>query len=179
MSDTDKTRVQLALLSFLLLVTIPAIALARPVIHRKASTSPRASISRPPVYLPTAYPVRTYWDGGEAGRLAYLAWLKESGARAAARAERPSGGAGGGGYTGRPDWYAIAECESGGRWDTQTGNGYWGGLQFSPETWFAYGGGPFDGEGPFPYSAEEQIAVAERVFADQGPGAWPSCFQWL
>jgi transglycosylase-like protein len=75
------------------------------------------------------------------------------------------------------DWYAIAACESGGDWAANTGNGYWGGVQFSPNTWFAYGGGPFDGIGPFPYSASAQIAVAERVLAGQGPSAWPSCFQ--
>jgi hypothetical protein len=81
--------------------------------------------------------------------------------------------------TGRADWYAIAQCESGGRWDINTGNGYWGGLQFAPHTWFAYGGGPFDGVGPFPYSAAQQIAVAERVLAGQGPGAWPHCYRSL
>jgi Transglycosylase-like domain len=81
----------------------------------------------------------------------------------------PSGGA---------DWYAIAHCESGGNWSVNTGNGFWGGLQFLPSTWFAFGGGPFNGVGPFPYSAASQIAVAERVLASQGPGAWPNCFQW-
>lgn len=78
---------------------------------------------------------------------------------------------------GVPDWDAIAFCESHGNWATNTGNGYWGGLQFAPSTWFSYGGGPFDGSGPFPYSREEQIAVAERVLAAQGPGAWPSCYR--
>ena len=82
-------------------------------------------------------------------------------------------------YGGRvPDWDAVAACESGGDWTINTGNGYWGGLQFAPTTWFAFGGGPFDGVGPFPYSMAEQIAVAERTLAGQGPGAWPVCFQW-
>jgi hypothetical protein len=79
---------------------------------------------------------------------------------------------------GQADWDAIAQCESGGVWSINSSNGYWGGLQFAPETWFAHGGGPFDGEGPFPYSREEQIVVAERVLAAQGPGAWPNCFVW-
>jgi hypothetical protein len=79
---------------------------------------------------------------------------------------------------GRADWYAIAACESGGRWDLNSQNGFWGGLQFLPSTWFAYGGGPFDGMGPFPYSAGQQIAVAERILAGQGPSAWPNCFRW-
>lgn len=80
--------------------------------------------------------------------------------------------------SGRADWQAIAACESGGNWAANTGNGYWGGLQFAPGTWFGNGGGPFDGSGPFPYSAGQQIAVAERVLASQGPGAWPHCFRW-
>jgi hypothetical protein len=81
-------------------------------------------------------------------------------------------------YSGQPDWDAIAACESGDRWDLNTGNGYWGGLQFAPGTWFAYGGGSFDGSGPFPYSRDEQIAVANRILAAQGPGAWPVCFRY-
>src|SRR5207247_10084198 len=80
--------------------------------------------------------------------------------------------------SGRADWFAIARCESGGRWSLNNGNGFWGGLQFWPHTWFAYGGGPFNGVGPFPYSSAAQIAVAERVLAGQGPRAWPNCFRW-
>ncbi len=80
--------------------------------------------------------------------------------------------------SGRANWYAIAACESGGNWAANTGNGYWGGLQFHPGTWYANGGGPFNGSGPFPYSVGQQVAVAERVLASQGPGAWPHCFAW-
>lgn len=68
-------------------------------------------------------------------------------------------------------WDKIAQCESGGKWNTSTGNGYSGGLQFSPSTWHAYGGkGSAHGA-----SRGEQIAVAEKVLASQGWGAWPSC----
>jgi hypothetical protein len=68
-------------------------------------------------------------------------------------------------------WDKIAQCESGGNWSINTGNGYYGGLQFSPSTWRAYGGsGSASGA-----SREEQIAVAERVLAAQGWGAWPVC----
>jgi LysM repeat protein len=71
------------------------------------------------------------------------------------------------------NWDAIAECESGGNWSINTGNGYYGGLQFSPSTWKAYGG-----EGnPANASRSEQIAVAERVLDGQGIGAWPVCGQ--
>lgn len=68
-------------------------------------------------------------------------------------------------------WDAIAQCESGGNWAINTGNGYSGGLQFSPGTWAAYGGAG----SPENASREQQIAVAERVQAGQGWGAWPSC----
>ncbi|WP_020669957.1 transglycosylase family protein [Amycolatopsis nigrescens] len=69
------------------------------------------------------------------------------------------------------DWDAIAKCESGGNWSTNTGNGYAGGLQFSPSTWKAYGGQGSAHNA----SRDEQIAVAERVKAGQGIGAWPVC----
>ena len=69
------------------------------------------------------------------------------------------------------DWDAIAACESGGNWAIDTGNGYAGGLQFSPSTWRAYGGSG----SPADASRSEQIAVAERVKAAQGIGAWPTC----
>lgn len=71
-------------------------------------------------------------------------------------------------------WDRVAQCESGGRWDINTGNGYHGGLQFSPRTWSGFGGGEF---APVAYQATraEQIVVAERVLAKQGWGAWPSC----
>jgi transglycosylase-like protein len=79
--------------------------------------------------------------------------------------------------SGRPDWDATAYCESHDQWNINAGT-YWGGLQFAHSTWFAFGGGPFDGTGWFPYSREQQIAVAERVLAVEGPGAWPVCFRW-
>lgn len=68
-------------------------------------------------------------------------------------------------------WDALAQCESGGNWATNTGNGYTGGLQFSSTTWAAYGGTGSAADA----SREQQIAVAEQVQASQGWGAWPSC----
>lgn len=75
-------------------------------------------------------------------------------------------------------WDRLAQCESGGNWSINTGNGYHGGLQFSPRTWTAFGGGEF---ARFAYQAtrEEQIVVAERVLARQGWGAWPACSRRL
>lgn len=69
------------------------------------------------------------------------------------------------------DWDAIAACESGGNWAINTGNGYFGGLQFSPGTWRANGGSGM----PHSASRAEQIRVAENVLRNQGIGAWPSC----
>ena len=70
-----------------------------------------------------------------------------------------------------PDWSGVAQCESGGNWAINTGNGYYGGLQFSQSTWRAFGGsGSAAGA-----SRDEQIAVATRVQAAQGWGAWPVC----
>jgi len=69
------------------------------------------------------------------------------------------------------NWDAVAACESGGNWAIATGNGYYGGLQFSPSTWRANGGSGM----PNQASREEQIRVAENVLRTQGIGAWPSC----
>ena len=69
------------------------------------------------------------------------------------------------------NWDAIAKCESGGNWAINTGNGYYGGLQFSPGTWSSNGGSGM----PHQASREEQIRIAENVLQTQGIGAWPSC----
>lgn len=72
------------------------------------------------------------------------------------------------------DWDRLAQCEAGGNWGINTGNGYQGGLQFSPSTWTAHGGGEYAASA-HNATREQQIAVAERVLASQGWGAWPSC----
>ena len=69
------------------------------------------------------------------------------------------------------DWDAVAACESGQNWSTNTGNGFSGGLQFTPGTWQANGGTGSAHEA----SREEQIRVAENVLSSQGIGAWPTC----
>ena len=82
-------------------------------------------------------------------------------------------------------WDRLAQCEAGGNWATNTGNGFGGGLQFmhqrSYSTWLSYGGGEF---APHPWEAsrEQQIVIAERVLAGSGWKAWPGCsreFGWL
>ncbi|MEU9876791.1 transglycosylase family protein [Streptomyces phaeochromogenes] len=72
------------------------------------------------------------------------------------------------------EWDAVAQCESGGNWSINTGNGYYGGLQFSASTWAAYGGSAYASTAN-QASKAQQIAVAEKVLAGQGKGAWPSC----
>lgn len=75
---------------------------------------------------------------------------------------------------GSVDWVAIAQCESGGDWAADTGNGFYGGLQFTESTWLGYGGGQYASSANLA-SEGDQIAVAERVLAGQGIGAWPVC----
>jgi resuscitation-promoting factor RpfA len=71
-------------------------------------------------------------------------------------------------------WDKLAQCESGGNWKINTGNGYYGGVQFSARTWKAYGGATYASRANLATKAE-QIAIARRVLAGQGPGAWPVC----
>ncbi|MEU0286244.1 transglycosylase family protein [Streptomyces sp. NPDC006147] len=72
------------------------------------------------------------------------------------------------------EWDAVAQCESGGNWSINTGNGYYGGLQFSASTWAAYGGTQYAGSADQATKAQ-QIEIAEKVLAGQGKGAWPVC----
>lgn len=90
-----------------------------------------------------------------------------SGSRRSTVTRSASAPAGGGGGV----WDRLAQCESGGNWGINTGNGYSGGLQFAPGTWRANGGSGSAHNA----SRAEQIRVAERVRASQGWGAWPAC----
>ena len=71
-------------------------------------------------------------------------------------------------------WDGVAACESGGNWAINTGNGYYGGIQFSASTWTAFGGTRY-AVSANRASKAGQIAIAQRVLAVQGPGAWPVC----
>ncbi|MDX3353450.1 transglycosylase family protein [Streptomyces sp. ME01-24h] len=73
-------------------------------------------------------------------------------------------------------WNAVAKCESGGLWSSNTGNGFYGGLQITEETWQQYGGGQY-AERPDLASRNEQISVAEKMLAELGPDAWSTCAQ--
>lgn len=77
-------------------------------------------------------------------------------------------------YDGDTVWDALAQCESGGNWAINTGNGYYGGLQFNLGTWQGYGGAEFAAY-PHEASREQQIAVAERLHAARGYAPWPAC----
>ena len=76
--------------------------------------------------------------------------------------------------SGGTNWSAIAACESGGNWAASTGNGFYGGLQFTEQTWLANGGGRYASSANLATPAQ-QIAVAQNVLASQGIGAWPVC----
>ncbi|PRY52099.1 LysM domain-containing protein [Geodermatophilus tzadiensis] len=76
------------------------------------------------------------------------------------------------------DWTGVAQCESSGNWSINTGNGYYGGLQFSQSTWAAFGGTDLAPRADLATPAQ-QVEVAERVLAGQGIGAWPSCGKYL
>lgn len=123
---------------------------------------------------------RKFWgyvEGVQQARAAEAARAEEAAraAEAAEQAEQSAPQTGGAPAGGGGRWDALAQCESGGNWGIDTGNGYSGGLQFSPSTWQAYGGSGSAANA----SREEQIAVAERVLAGQGWGAWPSCSSQL
>jgi resuscitation-promoting factor RpfB len=75
-------------------------------------------------------------------------------------------------------WDRLAQCESGGNWAINTGNGYYGGLQFLGSTWRAYGGNEYASRADLA-SREQQIDIAERVLDDVGWGAWPACTKRL
>jgi hypothetical protein len=81
--------------------------------------------------------------------------------------------------SGSTTWDALAQCESGGNWSINTGNGYYGGLQFSASTWQAYGGGAYASTAD-QATREQQIAIAEKLRAATGGyGSWPACSQSL
>jgi murein DD-endopeptidase MepM/ murein hydrolase activator NlpD len=71
-------------------------------------------------------------------------------------------------------WTKVAACESGGNWHINTGNGFYGGLQFTMSTWKAFGGTKYAPRADLA-TREQQIAIAEKVLDAQGPGAWPVC----
>lgn len=81
---------------------------------------------------------------------------------------------GGGGL----DWDAVAQCESGGDWSINTGNGFYGGLQFDYSTWLAYGGGAYASRADLA-SRDQQIAVATKLYDARGSSPWPVCGQYL
>ncbi len=100
--------------------------------------------------------------------------LTASGVAVAALAAAPLAVAGPADAATDRTWNRLADCESGRNWHINTGNGYYGGLQFSYGTWRAYGGGRFASYA-HQASRAEQIKIAEKVLHGQGWGAWPAC----
>lgn len=76
------------------------------------------------------------------------------------------------------NWDGVANCESSGNWAINTGNGYYGGLQFAQNTWVAFGGTAYASRADLA-SKDAQIAIAEKVLAGQGVHAWPNCGRYL
>ncbi len=105
--------------------------------------------------------------------LSVLGLAGRSAADAPARSASP-GAVTTGSVTSGTDWDRIAECESSGNWNINTGNGYHGGLQFAPSTWRAYGGGKYASRADLA-TRSQQIAIGERVARDRGLSAWPTC----
>ncbi|MEV7129994.1 transglycosylase family protein [Streptomyces sp. NPDC093260] len=71
-------------------------------------------------------------------------------------------------------WDKVAQCETGGSWSADNGNGYYGGLLLTQDDWEQYGGLAYAAS-PDQASRSQQIAVAEKILADRGPGAWHTC----
>ena len=113
----------------------------------------------------------------------YRSSSQSSSSESSDSSESSSGSSSGGGEaapaassgSGSGVWDQLAQCESGGDWSINTGNGYYGGLQFSQGSWNAAGGSG----SPANASREEQIRVAENLQSMQGWGAWPSCSSQL
>lgn len=124
--------------------------------------------------------LRRYAAAVEAQRLADFAAAVEAAeaearraeAQKAAQAQRSSAGAPA--VAGGSVWDRLAQCESGGNWSMNTGNGFYGGLQFMQSTWVSVGGTRY---APAPHlaSREQQIAAAETLLARSGWGQWPAC----
>jgi uncharacterized protein YabE (DUF348 family) len=76
------------------------------------------------------------------------------------------------------NWDAVAQCESGGNWHINTGNGFYGGLQFDYNTWLANGGGAYAPRADLA-TREQQIAIATKVYDQRGSSPWPVCGQYL
>jgi len=87
----------------------------------------------------------------------------------------PDNGGGLGDPNSYATWDALAQCESGGNWQINTGNGYYGGLQFSLGSWQGVGGTGY----PHEHSRETQITMGQRLYASSGWGAWPACTSQL
>jgi LysM repeat protein len=114
-------------------------------------------------------------SGGGSSSGASAAPASDSAPEAPAPAPAPEPAPAASSSSGSGVWDQLAQCESGGNWSINTGNGYYGGLQFSQSSWNAAGGSG----NPAAASRAEQIRVAENLLDMQGWGAWPSCSSQL
>jgi hypothetical protein len=123
-----------------------------------------------------------YVDGKRVGKTvasrtvlaAPVAQIEKVGTKARPAPPSSGGGAPPPANTSGLNWDAVANCESGGNWHINTGNGFYGGLQFDSGTWLANGGGAYAQRADLA-SREQQIAVANRLYAARGSSPWPVC----
>jgi uncharacterized protein YabE (DUF348 family) len=128
-----------------------------------------------------------YVDGKLAGKIAVSSTMlsqpvdqvEKTGSKPQPTSSGSSGSGSGGGATPPPNtsglnWDAVAQCESGGNWHINTGNGFYGGLQFDYGTWLSNGGGVYAPRADLA-TREQQIAVANRLYAARGSSPWPVC----
>ena len=137
---------------------------------RSLYTANSDSISNPNLIFPGQRLVVPDGSSSAAERTTVKRTRKATSLRASRTARSSSSPA-----AGNSVWDRLAQCESGGNWSINTGNGYYGGLQFLPSTWRAHGGTGM----PHQASREEQIRVAKRVLQTQGWSAWPVCSRKL
>ncbi|WP_166741647.1 resuscitation-promoting factor [Cumulibacter soli] len=139
------------------------------VVHVGTKPAPEPEPEPEPEPAPEPEPSTDAGSGGSSDSGGSSEDGESSGGNTGAEPPAPSGG---------HNWDAVAQCESGGNWSINTGNGFYGGLQFSASTWTGYGGGAYASTAD-QATREQQIAIAEKVLAGQGPGAWPHCGAYL
>jgi uncharacterized protein YabE (DUF348 family) len=140
------------------------------VVRENGKVTKRAQVASKVTDAPRAQVVLVGTKAPAAPKPAASSGSSSSGAKSSGSGSGSSGSSAPGVASGSV-WDRLAQCESGGNWSINSGNGYYGGLQFSPSTWRANGGSGM----PNNASREQQIAVAKKVQASQGWGAWPAC----
>lgn len=160
--------------------------LAAAVIFSRCSIKAAAETTAPPVQPdPIEWSGYDFYDHAGRALVALDAWLIANTTTTTVPVQKPNQTAPNYDAGDGSRWDQLAQCETGGNWATNTGNGFGGGLQFmhqsSYSTWLSFGGGDYAAH-PWDASREQQINIAEKVLASSGWKAWPGCsrkFGWL